>query len=44
MLQSWNIAPMLENNNLSFTAQKRNDTETFCLWVPDEHNCWILTS
>ena len=37
---------MLENNNLSYTAQKHssvNDIETFCLEMTDEHN-YIETS
>ena len=44
MFQSWNtsIAPMPKNNNLSYIAQKsfkRNNIETFCLCIADEHNC-----
>ena len=44
MCQSGNIAPMLKNNNLSYTlpeSLKRNDIETFCLSMADEvqHRC-----
>ena len=41
MFQSGNIAPMLENNNLSYSTEslKRNDIEKFCLQMADEYNC-----
>ena len=34
------MAPMRENNNVSYAEPlKRNDMETLCLQMEDEHNC-----